>query len=82
MDVRTIDRWRATETLLCQAVKAGKEALDGLLRYADQAKTRAWATSGGVQFPWLVQLLRGSGRNLLGPADVVKRGGGPRGRAR
>ena len=40
---------------------------DRLLRYADKEKTRAWATSGGVQFPWLVQLLRGSDGSVLGP---------------
>jgi len=43
-----------------------------LLRYVDKDKTRAWATNGGVQFPWLVQLRRGSSKNILGPSDVVK----------
>lgn len=52
----------------------GKWFNDGLLRYADKEKTRAWATSGGVQFPWLVQLRRGSGKNVIGPSDVVKSG--------
>lgn len=45
---------------------------NGLLRYADKEKTRAWATNGGVQFPWLVQLQRGSAKSVLGPSDVGK----------
>ncbi|HEV6963940.1 LPD38 domain-containing protein [Roseateles sp.] len=48
----------------------------GLLKYADKSKTRAWATNGGVQFPWLVQLQRGSGSSVLGPQDVGNPAGG------
>lgn len=58
------------------AGQIGKWIEDGLLRYADKDKTRALATSGGVQVPWLVQLRRGSGKSVLGPSDVGKAEGG------
>jgi hypothetical protein len=52
----------------------------GLLRYFDKQKASAWATIGGVQFPWMVQLQQRLPANVIGPADVVKptfqRGGG------
>lgn len=55
-----------------RALQIKKWADDGLLRYLDKEKTRGAATSGGVQFPWLVQLTRGSGAKVLGPSDIVK----------
>lgn len=57
----------------------GKWFRDGLLRYADKDKARAWATNGGVQFPWLVQLQRGLGSSVIGPADLDKAQGGTAG---
>ena len=44
----------------------------GLLRYFDKQKALAWATIGGVQFPWMVQLQQRLPINVIGPADVVK----------
>ncbi|MGV8823038.1 MuF-C-terminal domain-containing protein [Methylibium petroleiphilum] len=44
----------------------------GLLRYVDKSKTRGEATIGGVQFPWMVQLQRGSRSTVLGPQDLDK----------
>lgn len=44
----------------------------GLLRYFDKQKASAWATIGGVQFPWMVQLQQRLPDNVIGPADVVK----------